>query len=231
MIFVRREGALGLQHAALRGLRLSRNTPLVDGGDLPVGPARAAIAVHEQPGAGLQVTVGVRSQKSGEVALYECRDASVAGAPLAQLLDAALCFGESMGFVFDEDEIRPGDAESRALAEGLWEDLMGEGVPALELTEPLPPLAGAADAAAESLGASVPPPGPAVRLSKFRRASDTGRVPLRTAPEGAGDEPSGSPASLQLRKAPLARLRLVKRRRDGGEDGRCRQAFRLLSAF
>jgi hypothetical protein len=54
---------------------------------------------------------------------------------LAVGVDAALSFGESMGFLFDEDEFESGPAvEVRPRALGLWLDLMG---PALGPSEAL----------------------------------------------------------------------------------------------
>ena len=105
MFFLRRTRPLRLAAGRLRALRLSLNTPVVATQDLPVGPARAAIALHTEPGRGLQVTVGVRSLACGSVALYGF-EGEIASRLLSEAMDGALSFAEGMGFLFDDDDGR-----------------------------------------------------------------------------------------------------------------------------
>jgi hypothetical protein len=125
MFFLRREEPLGLAEDRLMGLRLSLNAPVVSTADLPVGPARAAIAVHEEPDGRPNVTVAVRSIKSGELVLYSYDGDLREESSVAVGADAALSFAEGMGFLFDEDELAAADSQARARAFGLCRDLMG----------------------------------------------------------------------------------------------------------
>ncbi len=126
MFFPRRTEPLQLREEGLQGLRLSLNTPVVSTQDLPVGPARAAIVVHQEPDGRPNVTVGVRSLRGGEVVLYSYDGDLRQESSVAVGTDAALSFGESMGFLFDDDELQAGGAEARPRALGLWHDLIDE---------------------------------------------------------------------------------------------------------
>ncbi len=89
----------------LLSLRLSMNTPVVATEELPAGPARAAIAIHSEAGRTC-FTVAVRSLRQGISVLYELEGEDVTqrdGQVVA--LDASLSFGESMGFLFDDEMI------------------------------------------------------------------------------------------------------------------------------
>ena len=89
----------------LLSLRLSMNTPVVATDELPAGPARAAIAIHSEAGC-TRFTVAVRSLRQGVSVLYELEGEDVTQRDgLAVALDASLSFGESMGFLFDDDMI------------------------------------------------------------------------------------------------------------------------------
>lgn len=89
----------------LLSLRLSINTPVVATDELPAGPARAAIAIHSEAGC-TRFTVAVRSLRQGVSVLYELEGEDVTQRDgLAVALDASLSFGESMGFLFDDDMI------------------------------------------------------------------------------------------------------------------------------
>ena len=116
MFFARRSELPALSPEGVRGLRFSLNTPVVRTEDLPPAPARAAILLYESADAELLPLVGIRSLKSGEVVYFEPEGAVDDGG-----LDAAMAFGEGMGFLFDDDEIDQGDAER---AFGMWTDLM-----------------------------------------------------------------------------------------------------------
>jgi hypothetical protein len=117
--------------SALKSLRLSLNTPVVAIDDLPVGAARAAIALHQGAGIGLQLTVAVRLVRTGQVLFFASDEEPSESYDSALDLDVALSFAEAMGFLFDEDEVEArGDAGAREAAR-LWYDLIG-GPPAEE---------------------------------------------------------------------------------------------------
>ncbi len=128
-MFFPRTTPLSLAPAHVRGLRLSLNTPVVATEDLPIGPARAAILVHEEADRGETVTIGVRSLREERVTLYGLDPEAGASASLDVALDAALSFAESMGFLFDEDELGSGGAAERRRCHGLWRELLGEIAP------------------------------------------------------------------------------------------------------
>ncbi|MBW2243250.1 MAG: hypothetical protein JRH01_14785 [Deltaproteobacteria bacterium] len=120
MFFVRRDRPLNLCPEALRSLQLSLNTPVVRVEDLPVAPARAVLVLHTGSTDPLDVTLSVRSLKSGQV-LHFAPSEGLSDA--AGCIDAAMSFGEGMGFLFDDDELAVGDAER---AYGIWAELMGD---------------------------------------------------------------------------------------------------------
>lgn len=140
----------------LRALYVSLNSPVVTVESLPPGPASAAVALHDQG-----ATLCVRCVRTGQVQHFATTEELASDRRVA--LDAALSFAESMGFLFDDDEVAPrGDAgpEEAAL---LWLELCGEVVPPslleadeILLEEPL-----------EEPAREIPP---ALVLSKFRRA-------------------------------------------------------------
>jgi hypothetical protein len=125
MFFLRRTQPLALGIGQLRGLRLSLNTPVVATSDLPVGPARAAILVHQEPKQGLALTVGVRSLGCGSVVLYGLEGEITPGG-VGEWIDAALAFAEGMGFLFDDEAIDHTRA-SREKALARWKEAIGEG--------------------------------------------------------------------------------------------------------
>jgi hypothetical protein len=125
-VFFPRTTPLSVAPVHVQGLRLSLNTPVVATEELPIGPARAAILVHEEPGrSGPTVTIGIRSLRADRVALYGT-DADAESGALEVAVDAALSFAESMGFLFDEDELADGGAQAKTRALGLWRDLLGD---------------------------------------------------------------------------------------------------------
>jgi hypothetical protein len=112
----------------LRALYVALNSPVVTLESFPNGPAAAAVALHEE-GASLCV----RSVKSGQVQWFVTADDLRSDTRVA--MDAALSFAESMGFLFDEDEVaRRGDA-GPAEAVALWLEVCGEDPDALADTE------------------------------------------------------------------------------------------------
>ncbi len=204
MIF-RAESPLESASGALRGLRRSLNAPVVTLESLPIGPARAAIAQHCEPAAG--VTLLVRSLRSGAHAFF------TSGPELHELgspqlaLDAALSFAESMGFLFEDDALETRGKDGEAEAARIWHELLGEhreaaseeAEPAAAVGSPgslgLPQSPGPAGPLAE-------PPDPARLLTKFRRAANH---PLESGLEGAvqaaldASDPSEVEAQLHFR--------------------------------
>ncbi|HEY8153808.1 MAG TPA: hypothetical protein VII72_06745 [Myxococcota bacterium] len=177
---------------ALRALHLSLNTPVVAIEDLPVGPARAAIAVQDAPEGRASLMLVLRSQRTGQLACFapdEMLESDV-GAQIA--LDGALSFAESMGFLFDDDAIPELGAEGPREAADSWNDLLGiephelevdpdpepepapaEAPPEIWLEEAVP--AAAAGGAVSAPPHPVPPTPAGILLTKFRRAAAPGR--------------------------------------------------------
>jgi hypothetical protein len=166
----------------LRALHVSLNSPVVTLEQLPVGPASAAVAFHtgDRPG----VTLAVRSIRTGQLAYFTSGGDEAAEYPDV-MLDAALSFAESMGFLFDEDLVQTlGDAGPREAARR-WIVLLGEEHDAAEtaadfpLGEPDPEDEGLLEIVLDELASEgqLPPesmPPPALLLSKFRRVSGDG---------------------------------------------------------
>lgn len=125
-MFFPRTTPLQLAPAQVRGLRLSLNTPVIATEELPIGPARAAILVHQEAGRGETVTIGIRSLRAARVSLF-AMDSEVGAETSSDVaFDAALSFAESMGFLFDEEELGDGGAQAKTRCLGLWRDLLGE---------------------------------------------------------------------------------------------------------
>jgi hypothetical protein len=173
---------------ALRALHLSLNTPVVAIEDLPVGPARAAIAVQDAPEGRASLLLVLRSERTGQLACFapdEMLESDV-GAQIA--LDGALSFAESMGFLFDDDAIPELGAGGPREAADSWNDLLGiepqdlevdpepapgEGPGEIWLEEPVP--AAAAPVVAAAAAAAPAAAAPRVLLTKFRRSAAPGR--------------------------------------------------------
>jgi hypothetical protein len=247
MYFLPRRRPLELTAQRVRALRPSLNTPVVATGELPVGPACGAILVHVEPGAGLQISVGVRSLACGSVAIYGF-DGPISASVVGVALDAALSFAESMGFLFDDDVVGD-DAASREKAVARWQEMIGDGVPSTapaparepdalfepdggELTDPPAEdeygSSGSSGSDRSSFelesGATpadaelkTPPPAPGVPLTKFR----------------VGPEAEAAPAADAVpKKRALGRMRLVKRRPgEPTQDARRAWLLRLLTTF
>jgi len=109
----------------LRELRLSLNTPVLAVDDLPVGLARAAIALVQGPVGGPRLEVAIHSLRTDQVLFY-AHDAAGAA---ARDFDAALSFAGAMGFLFDEDEMAGSGEDGRQAALQLWTDWVGKAVP------------------------------------------------------------------------------------------------------
>jgi hypothetical protein len=252
MHFLLRSTPLELSADRLHGLRLSLNTPVVSIEELPVEPARAAIAIHDEIDGSPNITVGVYSLRSGVPVLFSFEEGLRDRTALANGIDAALSFGESMGFLFDEDELGSDSAEeARCRALELWRELIvpssggsqvdpqPSAAPPVEsftdeqLQDDVLVLEDVADpeddlpdfAAEEPVAVGSEPPVP---LSKFRQSAP------RPSPRPRAQEvrPEAKEPPPDPNRTTLGRLKLAKRRRDGGEVPSKPSAIRrLLSSF
>jgi hypothetical protein len=112
-----------LANGGLRALHVSLNSPVVALELLPTGPASAAVA---QDAAGALVCL--RSVRARQTRFFASTDDLAATPALA--LEAALSFAESMGFLFDDDEVRLRGPEGAAQ---LWEEISGDAAPGASL--------------------------------------------------------------------------------------------------
>lgn len=260
MHFLLRSTPLELSADRLRGLRLSLNTPVVSIEELPVEPARAAIAIHDEIDGRPNITVAVRSLRSGAAVLFSFEGGPRDQGALANGIDGALSFGESMGFLFDEDELESGSAEeARSRAVDLWLELMspasGESKldPQTSVAPAVPPPAFGLDDSfeAETLDDEV---------LLLEEVADSEDDLAGVAAEELGGVDSGPPVSLSKfrngapsqsprpceeetrpdvdelppagKRAALGRLKLAKRPRNGGGAPSKPSAIRrLLSSF
>jgi hypothetical protein len=102
-MFAARQRPLLLVEDRLLALRMSLNAPVLATAELPAGPARAAIVVHTQ-GASRCFSIVVRSLRNGTSVIYELEGEDLReDSGWAVALDASLSFGESMGFLFDDE--------------------------------------------------------------------------------------------------------------------------------
>ncbi len=111
---------------AIRSLHLSLNAPVIAIDELPVGPARAGVALRAHSSGGLHLQIAIRSLRTGEVVAV-ASDLDSEGLPEeVAAVEAALSYAEGMGFLFDEDEVANGDADAVAKAGASWCDLVEE---------------------------------------------------------------------------------------------------------
>lgn len=125
-MFLPRETPLELGPEQLMGLRLSLNTPVVSTEEVPMGPARAALAVHRDPGGVPTITLAVRPIQARHAVFYGLNEDLRGEARLAMGVDAALSFGESLGFLFDDDELAGGSGEPSTEVFALWSSIVGD---------------------------------------------------------------------------------------------------------
>jgi hypothetical protein len=114
MYFLRRLRPLEVDGERVRSLRFSLNAPVLSTPDLPVGPARAVIVVHQEARGRMDATVGVRSQRSGELAYWSFDGDLSSADDLDVAADAALSFAESLGFLFEDEVLGSGSDASKA---------------------------------------------------------------------------------------------------------------------
>ena len=229
VMFSPRQRPLLLVADRLLGLRLSINKPVVGTAELPAGPARAAILVHSEGGR-RRFAVAVRSLRNGASVVYQLEGEDLnESTGWAVALDAALSFGESMGFLFDDELLAernsetvrvalarvreliapPGPAEQEFADEGpeilLDDALDAEAKPAPAAPELPKQARGSKQAPAERRPAAV--------LSKFRGAAKEAAKPTPDA-AGRGAARLGRVRPVRLRSADTqppvgARLRLL----------------------
>lgn len=243
-MFSPRQRPLLLVADRLLSLRLSINTPVVATDELPAGPARAAIAIHSEAGRTC-FTVAVRSLGHGASVLYELDGEDFREADRQALaLDASLSFGESMGFLFDDDLVVDRQPETLRRAVARLREIVS--TPAPELSEttlhsipavPVDRKASEEDpeilleealeqGAVEPLIAAAPPP---LSLTKFR----AGPPPAASAPPiasaGGSDAASRPPSAAGVtgRGAMLGRVQPVRLRAPGTVP----PLLRLLAVF
>ncbi|MEE8509123.1 MAG: hypothetical protein V3T07_08680 [Myxococcota bacterium] len=94
---------------------MSLNQPVLAIDELPLGPARAVIAIVQGPAHGRRLVVAIRSTRTDQAIFFSSAPISRESDDSAGLLDTAVCFAESMGFLFDDD-LEPADAAR------LWAD-------------------------------------------------------------------------------------------------------------
>jgi len=126
-MFRRLSEPLPLSEASMLALRPALNAPVLNVGFLPVGPARAAVVVFAEEWGGIGVSIGIRSNEGGQVAVFQNQESIEPDVSIAAALEPALAEAERMGFLFDEDMVKnapAGQGQSQAMA--LWDELMGE---------------------------------------------------------------------------------------------------------
>jgi hypothetical protein len=214
-----------IPEAALRSLRLALNAPVLIAGELPAGPAQAGIAVHvDESSGGIALTVAVRSLADGSLVCWSF-EGDLAGASLDHAIETALSFGESMGFVFDDDLLVQEESDERSRGLEQWSELLGwpaAGPATIDLeTEVLapPPVDEVPQQPAAPHAARPRSSKEGVPLTKFRRRL------------GGPPPPELAPAPAKTTHASLGRLRLVKRARTGEGGERRPLWLRLLGSF
>jgi hypothetical protein len=111
---------------AIASLHLSLNAPVIAIDELPVGPARAGVALCALASGGFHLQIAIRSLRTGEVVAVASDLDPTGHSDQAAAVEAALSYAEGMGFLFDEDEVANGDAEAAEKAGALWCDLVEE---------------------------------------------------------------------------------------------------------
>jgi hypothetical protein len=243
MYFLRRLRPIEVVGERVRALRVSLNAPVLATPDLPVGPARAVIVTHLEARGRIDVTVGVRALRSGEVVFWSFDGELSSSDDISVASDAALTFAESLGFLFDEGALGPGsDAAkmwtawiggetSSAPARGdattppseptelLLEEVLNDAAvdaseelvsePEVELEpEPMPP-ALAPEPTAPAAAAQVAPAPAAPAVSSELPEPTAAKGPKLSKFRTRVGAPAAKPA---IRRQPIARIELVKRR-------------------
>lgn len=158
-MFRRLTEPLPLSEASLLVLRPALNAPVLNAGFLPVGPARGAVVVFAEEWGGIGVALGIRSNESGQIAVFRNQEQIEPDVEWSMALEPAISEAERLGFLFDEDMVSSSaKGQGRAQALALWGRLMGE----IEL--PPPPTAVNSEPAATEPINVLPPRVPLVEV-------------------------------------------------------------------
>ena len=114
---------LGAAESAFLGFRASLNTPVVNVEDLDVGPARAGILLSAGEYGDLKLLVRVRLISTGEGMTFRFQGNPAEFGDARSAVDAAIGFGEGMGFLFDDDLVIDGGPSGRSRAFKIWSSL------------------------------------------------------------------------------------------------------------
>jgi len=165
-MFRRLSEPLPLSEASLLALRPALNAPVLNVGFLPVGPARAAIVVFAEEWGGIGVSIGIRSNEGGQVAVFRNQESIEPEVSISAALEPALAEAERMGFLFDEDMVENAETgQSQAMA--LWARLMGEiEMPAAPASAPADPAANDPLPVRPQTVSAMPPEKPAEEVSE-----------------------------------------------------------------
>ena len=96
---------LALSEASLLAFRPALNAPVLNVEFMPVGPARAAIAVFAEEYGGIGLALGIRSIDGGQIAVFRNREPLGEDAVVAEVFEPALAAAERLGFLFDKEMI------------------------------------------------------------------------------------------------------------------------------
>jgi len=204
-MFFQRTDALPCAEGDLVSLRMSLNAPVVATDVAAPAPARAAIAVQRGALPRLCVSVAVRTlHGTGAALVFRPDISSEESESLPTLIEAALSFGESMGFLFDDDELEGADREKRREATARWNALVagesvGDSKPEVEAVAS-PPVSFDTDATIDLETATI-------ELGEETALAPAPAVP---APEpAAAPEPAiaAAPEPARLPRPPLTKFR------------------------
>jgi len=242
-MFAARQRPLPVREDDLLALRLSLNTPVLATAELASGPARAAIYAHREAGA-CRLGVVVSPVSRGTPVVYELEgELPDDTEQWSVALDTALSFGESMGFLFDDEILADRSRATLERAAASLRELLaprdaapatspaaGEELGEILLEDELEALAQDGEAGRRAGGDVVEPAfAPGIALSKFRGAPPPppAPVPVQTAPVA-----DRAPAATSLRGgATLGRVRPVRIRADADAVPRPDPLLRLLADF
>jgi hypothetical protein len=246
-MFAARQRPLLVLEDRLLTMRLSLNTPVLATAELPSGPARAAIFAYAE-GTARRFAVAVRALRGGNAVVYELQSESPSDADGWTLaLDASLSFGESMGFLFDDEmivdrnpgtlrralarlreliapgEVEDDDADASSLigsSDDLAEILLDD---ELEMAADDPTDAPDTTQPEPTAAAPSEPPTPAiapgVALSKFRAAPPASKAAPKPKPKQSPAAEPASPGATARGGATLGRVRPKRVRAEGGDGG------------
>jgi hypothetical protein len=249
-MFLSRSDPPVLGEPSLRGMCVSLNSPVLNIEDLPVGPARALIVLHDEEPTGMTLTVAIRCLEGGRIALFSYRgELKKAGSPTV-VMDGALSFAEGMGFLFDEDLIEFGGPGGRQRALRHWRDLLGEPAAAVApavtpeiapapvpIPAPAPVEPAELELAAEFCLDEVIDPGDDSVPSPLAASEPGGATPAEPAPaqhplpltkfrSRPAPAPATAPGSSELGRVPI-----VKMRKGGDDRPEASILIRLLGSF